>query len=98
MEIELVEHIGKAEEIKAPVRTWKQNASHFQSAANAAFYYAKKHKEDFVVIPGNSYGSLCYHISHTKKDLKYFTVCHNELIVGLVKPNGDIYKAKATEE
>lgn len=84
---------------KGSVREWKQSPGSDNAACHAAVYYAKKNKQDMVVVPGNSYGSFVLHVARETDDLSKFVpgVGDKEISGYLAKPNGDVFEARLSK-
>jgi hypothetical protein len=91
--------IGQTEKRSAVVKEWKKYPGNFDLAAHAGHYYAKKHKREMVIVPGNSYMHKVYHIVETNEDLRKYVpgIGNMELNVGVVYPDGKVYQAIATK-
>ena len=81
---------------KSPVKNYRSNPGDFELAAIAAVYYAKKFHEDVVIVPGNSYGRKIYHVVRLNEDLDKYQPGVRKSIVGVAQPNGDVYRALAS--
>lgn len=83
---------------KAVVREWKRNPDNFDDACHAAGHYARRDNCRMVVIPGNSYGRRCFHIT-TEADSfrKFFPGCPDDkwVRVGVVDADGNVFMAQA---
>jgi len=91
------ECLGNGSGAKAPVKTWQAHPGNFDLAAKAAAHYAKRDNEDVAIVPGNSYGSLCYHLL-SPADIGRAIPMPGRFHVAIAKPNGDIFGAVAVLE
>ena len=89
--------LGTVSNTKGRVKEWRENPGNDSAACYAAAHYAKRDKENMVVVPGNSYGSFVLHIAKETEDLwKYAPGTSGELAVYLAKPSGEVFEAIAT--
>jgi len=95
MKYENPEMIGTCEFSK--VKPYRNSPGNFQFAADAAYYYAKKHDCEMAAVPGNSWGHSVYCVVNLDEDLgKYVPAIKKEqyIIGAIVKPNGDTFRVK----
>ena len=99
MKLTLGKKLGQCEKVKAPVGTWRKHPGDFDAAAHAAHHYAKRDNRRMVVVPGNSYGHLVYHIAKDTQDVKSFTEptgkTHTD--VAVVTVDGEVFQAVASK-
>lgn len=83
---ETIETMGKMEaNRKTPIKAWRNSPGNF----DAARYYANKHNKPIAIIPGNSYGSMVYHIAAITADFAKFRPGCMDGIGAVVSPNND---------
>ena len=76
------------------IRKWQKNPGDQELAVRAAIQTARKlDVKNVVVVKGNSYGSLVYHIAKTTDDITKYTVRGVRVLV--VSYQGEIYQADA---
>jgi hypothetical protein len=97
MKISVGKKLGTVTNTKGRVKEWKENPGDDSAACYAAAHYAKRDKENMVVVPGNSYGRFVLHIAKETSDLwRYAPGTSGELSVYLATPSGEVFEAKAT--
>lgn len=99
MKIVVGKKLGTVTDTKGRVKDWKENPGNDSAACYAAAHYAKRNKENMVVVPGNSYGSFVLHIAKETEDLSRYRPGHSgELAVYLATPSGEVFEAIATRK
>lgn len=90
-----IETIGTA--LPGKVRAYRKSPGDFDLAASAAAYYAAKHGEEMVIVPGNSYGSRVFHIVKSHEALAQFAIPSGAVVrIAIVDPNGCVALADAS--
>ena len=89
--------IGLAEKTKSPVKAWKKGPGNLKLAANAAYYYAKKHNERMIVIPGNSYMHSVFFIAHENEDVSRYTTRSSNNLIAIVNVDGSVFQGSASD-
>ena len=80
------------------MKTYKKAPGDINNAIFAAHHTAKRIKDDVVIIAGNSYGHMVYHLATTKDDLRKYQPGQKKNDVIIVTPKGAVYKALAESE
>ena len=79
------------------VRDWRRNPASIAAAAGAALHYARRDGKRYIVVPGNSYGHVCYHIADERDDVRRYVpgVGDRCVRVLVVDPSGQVDQADA---
>lgn len=88
--------LGTCGNVKSPVKNYRRSPGDFTCAANAAFYYAKKHKKRMLIVPGNSYGRSIFHITTEDDDIKKYTVLSGDFRMAIVNESGEVFEIIAS--
>lgn len=99
MKIELTKLLCTASSVpRGSVKRWRKAPGNLENAAYAAFHYAKKLNKSFVIVTGNSNMHLVHHIAEVNESLTSLNGGFpRETPVRVVKPNGEIWMAKANK-
>jgi len=95
MKISLGKKLGTV--TKGRVAEYRRNPGSDNEACHAAVFYAKKNKQNMVVVPGNSFGSFVLHIAKETDDLRKYIpgVGDKEISVYFVNVDGEVFEATA---
>lgn len=81
---------------KCAMKDYRQNPGDLDCAVFAALHTAKRINNRVIVIPGNSYMNLVYHITTEDKDLMIFTASSKPADVFIVYPDGTVNQSNVT--
>lgn len=98
--IEIVDSKPMGKITKFEVKSWKQNPSDLTAACQAAAVYAKKHGENMLVVPSNSFMRSVYQIIRLNDDLAKYVpgIGSGRVRCALVHPNGDVFQVNASSK
>jgi len=93
MELKIKAKIGTAK--AGGVKAYRACPGDLHKAVNAAAHYAAKNGARMVVIGGNSFSRLVYHVARESDRVSKFTALPGAFPVVVVEPNGDAFAADA---
>lgn len=80
---------------RGALKQYRANPADMGCALLFAHHAARRDGVAMVVIGGNSYGCLVYHVARVTEDLRKYTVVGTGAKVALVEPNGEVFIADA---
>lgn len=97
MHLKSVNHVKTVTPSKGWIRKYKNNPSDQHLAVMAALQIARNLEKPVVLIKGNSYGTVVYHIAETGDSIGKYVPGAWPCNVLLIRTTGEIFRAVAED-